>query len=90
MKLFRKLHQATKAIRQREGQSLNWRPPRSDRAILAHLQSMEREHDYIRRCLNAAWAAVNHEQHGNVIVMADQAQQRLHKLGKILGRTGTV
>lgn len=90
MKCFRKLHKQTKAIRGRGEQTQN------DAATLKYLRSLEKEYDMlerrlyallsIRQGLYAAWKAHDEAQHGKVIVMADQAQQRLHQLGKKLER----
>lgn len=89
-KLFRKIHKRTKAIRgrgTREQQEL---------ARLRYLRSLEREYDFIeaqiekllaiRRTLYEAWRAQNAGDDPRVIVMADQAQQAIHKLGKKIWR----
>ena len=90
MRPFRKLHKRTKAIRARGT------PQMSTAARLKYLRSMEREYDYlearlaelleIRRRLYDAWQQLENPDTGMLIVMSDNAQQRLHQLGKQLAR----
>ena len=86
-KLFRRLHKRTKAIRGRGSLT------QQQLARLKYLRGLEREYDFLEACLvkllrirsdlNSAWRAIDDQR---VVVMADQAQQRLHQLGKEIAR----